>query len=285
MIGFGNPAKDGKRKPRKRAQPVWRRTSFQVAAFAAVAFTIGAGGWWSWRSGIVDHYTEIAAEKIVSASAKAGLRVEEVLVVGREETESKALLDALGVSRSAPILGFDVELARRRVESLPWVRSASVERLLPDTILLSVEERRPLALWQNKGEFALIDYEGVVIVRENLTRFSNLLTVVGDDAPAHAANLLEMLGSQPELMKQVKAAIRVGGRRWNLRMNDEIDVRLPEQGAATAWLRLAEYERDHRVLERDVDVVDLRVPDRLIVRKTGSGDNDLRTVGADGQET
>ena len=285
MIGFKSPSKEGKSKPRRRAQPLWRRSSFQITVFAAVAFAIGAGGWWSWRSGVADHYTEIAMTNAVSASAKIGLRVEEVLVVGRHETESRALLGALGIERGAPILGFDVEAARQRVETLPWVRAASVERLLPDTVLLSVEERRPLALWQNKGEFALIDYEGVVITRENLSRFSNLLTVVGDDAPAHAASLLEMLGSQPELMKQVKAAVRVGGRRWNLRMNDQIDVRLPEQGAATAWLRLAEYERSHSVLERDVDVVDLRVPDRLIVRKTGSADDDIGTVSATGQET
>lgn len=285
MIGFGKSSRDGKRKPRKRAQPLWRRTGFQITAFAAAAFAVGAAGWWSWRSGVVEHYTEIAAAEIVSMSADVGLRVEDVLVVGRKETERRSLLGALGIDRGAPILGFDVASARQRVEALPWVRTASVERLLPDTILLSVEERRPLALWQNKGEFALIDYEGVVIIRENLSRFSNLLTVVGEDAPAHAASLLEMLGSQPELMKQVKAAVRVGGRRWNLRMKDEIDVRLPEQGAATAWLRLAEYERDHRVLERDVDVVDLRVPDRLIVRKNGTGDDGFSTVGASGQET
>lgn len=286
MIGFARSTKETKTKPRKRAQPLWRRTGFKVGVAAAVSFTLGAAGWAAWRTGAVTYYAELISLRSVELSAAAGLRVDEVLVVGRQETEGSELLEALGIGRGEPILGFDVDAARERIETLPWVRQASVERLLPDTILLSVEERRPLALWQNNGAFALIDYDGTVITRKNLSRFSNLLTVVGEDAPVHAASLLEMLGSQPELMKLVSAAVRVGGRRWNLRMRDGIDVRLPERGAATAWTRLAEYERSHQVLERDVEVVDLRVPDRLIVRKSGDDDADHDAVRTSaGQET
>jgi len=283
MIGFLKKTKDGKSKPRKRAQPLWKRTGFKVGVISAVAFSLGATGWWSVRAGHVAHYTELAHDEAIRISANLGLRVDEVLVVGRQETAGPELLAALGIGRGSPIIGFDVAAARERIEALPWVRDASVERLLPDTVLLSVEERKPLALWQNKGAFALIDYEGVVITREDLGRFSNMLTVVGEDAPQHAANLLEMLGAEPELMQLVVAAVRVGGRRWNIRMRDGIDVRLPEQGAATAWARLADYERTNSVLTRDVNVVDLRVPDRLIVRKVGEADDGI--IRTSGQET
>lgn len=283
MIGFLKRSKDGKSKPRKRAQPLWKRSGFKTAIIAAVAFAMGATGWWTVRAGYVAHYADLAGQEAIRISADLGLRVDEVLVVGREETAGPALLSALGIGRGSPIVGFDVDAARERIEALPWVRDASVERLLPDTVLLSVEERKPLALWQNQGVFALIDYEGVVITRENLGRFSNLLTVVGEDAPLHAANLLEMLGAEPELMSKVVAAVRVGGRRWNIRMREGIDIRLPEQGAATAWARLADYERSHSVLTRDVNVVDLRMPDRLIVRKVGESEDGI--LKASGQET
>ena len=187
---------------------------------------------------------------------------------GRGHTSRDELLAALGTIRGAPILAFDVNLAKERVAKLPWVRRVSVERMFPDTVLLTVEERAPLALWQNEGTFSLIDYEGEVILRDQLEDFRELLIVVGADAPVHAATLLETLGSQPEFLGLVRAAIRVGGRRWNLRLSGGIDVKLPEDGAGTAWLRLAQYQRSHGVLERDVTVVDLRLPDRLIVRKT-----------------
>lgn len=283
MIGFQKQKKESKSKPRKRAQPFWRRSGFKVGIIATVAFGLGAAGWWSIRAGHLTHYADLARKQSIQISADMGLRVDEVLVVGREETAGAELLAALGVGRGSPIIGFDVAAARERIEGLPWVRDASVERLLPDTILLSVEERRPLALWQHNGAFALIDYEGVVITRDNLGRFSNMLTVVGEDAPQHAANLLEMLGAEPELMKQVVAAVRVGGRRWNIRTRDGIDIRLPEQGAATAWARLADYDRSDSVLTRDVNVVDLRVPDRLIVRKVGESEDGI--IKTSGQET
>lgn len=176
-------------------------------------------------------------------------------------------MKAIRLARGAPILTFDLDAARRRVEALAWVHRASVERILPNTVLLNVEERQPAALWQHNGKFALIDDEGEVILNSGLRRFSDLVVVVGKDAPLHASELLELLAAAPELMPMVKAAVWVGGRRWNLRLKGEIDVRLPEEDPAAAWVRLAEYEKAHRLLERDVQVLDLRAPDRLIVRK------------------
>ena len=153
--------------------------------------------------------------------------------------------------------------------------------MLPDTILINVEERRPVAIWQHDGNFALIDDNGEVILRKGLDRFADLIVVVGDDAPRHATRLLETLGMAPELVPWVRAAVWVGGRRWNLRLKGDIDVRLPEIDPAGAWKRLAEYEKAHGVLERDVQVLDLRLPDRLIVRKNPNGDGKPRK----GQET
>ena len=120
-------------------------------------------------------------------------------------------------------------------------------------------------------QIRLIDHEGEVILRDGLERFADLVVVVGKEAPVHAAALLKTLGNEPELLPLVEAAVWVGGRRWNIRLAGDIDVRLPEKNAKSAWTRLAEYERAHRVLERDVQVLDLRLPDRLIVRKAPKG--------------
>lgn len=276
------PQRKAQGKPRKCAVPVWRRVWFRGAAVALILAIVGGGGVWMTQSGTASRFIEQVKWQGIAVSVRAGLEIQEVLVAGKINAQSSVLLAALGTTRGAPILAFNVELARKRVEGLPWVRRASVERLLPSTIMLSVEERRPLALWQHDGEFALIDYEGQVILREGLGSYSDFLVVVGDDAPQHAANLIETLGSQPELMKHVRAAIRVGGRRWNLRLAGGIDVQLPEDDAPSAWLRLAQYQRSHSVLERDVKIVDLRLPDRLIVRKLP----DQQTISLKlGQET
>jgi cell division protein FtsQ len=268
--------------PRRRAAPFWKSRPM-VAGLAVALFGLGVGGGWMiYKSGVVLRIFDTVRWQMIAASTRLGLKVEEVLVVGRRETTQKQLLDAVGLARGAPILAFDLEAAKKRVEALPWIKMATVERLLPSTVLLTVEERKPLALWQNEGAFALIDTDGRVILKKGLERFSDLLVVVGPDAPYHASELLKFLAAEPELMTRVKAAVRVGGRRWNVLLKNDIDVRLPEENPAAAWTRLADYEKKHRVLDHDVQILDLRIPDRLIVRK---GPKAPKESGISGQET
>ena len=157
-------------------------------------------------------------------------------------------------------------MTRRRIEELPWIQKASVERRLPDEVHLKLVERTPLALWQQDGQFALIDAEGKVILRDHLDRFSRLIVVVGKDAPTHAADLISALGAHPDLARHVRAAVRVGGRRWDLYLDNQVKVRLPEGNPSAAWSRLARLEVEHHLLARDVATIDLRLPDRVIVR-------------------
>ena len=264
---------EGKGRARKSNAPRKRvlrgRLSRAVAAggLCAVLGAAGAGGWWVWSNDVVPGLFAQAHKWTVDQSAEAGLRIDDIFVTGRSQTSREDLLAALRLVRGAPIFGFDPEEARERVEKLPWVKRAVVERMLPGTVMLHIDERMPLALWQNRGVFHLIDEEGVVILNKGLERFSDLPIVVGPDAPKHARALLETLRAEPDLMNQVRAAVRVSGRRWTLTLDNGIDVQLPEDDPAGAWLRLAEYERQHKVLARDVEVLDLRLPDRLIVRK------------------
>jgi len=271
----------GANKPRKRQLGAKFTPRRVVMALSLVLVVLAAGGaWWAWSSGAAVRTADQLRWKAIALSSQVGFKVDEILVVGRNETRQEELLKAVRLARGAPILAFDLDAARKRVESLPWVRRATVERMLPDTILLNVEERRPVAIWQHNGQFALIDDAGEVILRKGFERFADLIIVVGDEAPRHASKLIETLSTAPELMPWVRAAVWVGGRRWNLRLKGDIDVRLPEIDPAGAWLRLAEYEKAHSVLERNVQVLDLRIPDRLIVRKNPAG-----RKTASGQET
>jgi len=99
-----------------------------------------------------------------------------------------------------------------------------------------------------------------------LDRFAKLPLVVGEGAAGRAAELLDMLATEPDLAARVNAAIRVGGRRWNLRIDNAIDVLLPADTPASAWAQLARLERSSAILRRDVQTVDVRLPDRLVLR-------------------
>jgi len=252
---------------RKSVVPLWRRRQTVVlSACLGVALTIGAGTWAVYSGFVADTVTK-AKWSLIKASSDLGFTVEDVLVTGRGESGRAELLAALGIARGAPILAYDFQGAKTRIENLPWVQYARIERFLPSTLVVHLIERRPIALWQNQGTFALIDEDGQVITSQGLGRFSTLIQVVGKDAPDRVGGLLELLETQPQLKTRVRAAVRVGGRRWDLLLQGGVDVRLPENGAPAALARLAAFERKSGVLERDVKVLDLRIPDRVIVRR------------------
>lgn len=207
-----------------------------------------------------------AEARLIDASAALGLKVADIRIDGRETIERRTILKALGVRPGDPIVAVDPARLKDRLEALPWVHAAMVERRLPDTLYIRIVERKPLALWQHSGKIELIDRSGAVIPVPRLDRFAKLPMVVGPHAAAHAADLLATLASAPDLARRVSVAVRVGDRRWNLRIDNAVNVLLPAEGAGGAWAELARLDRRTGLLKRDLETVDLRLPDRLVLR-------------------
>jgi cell division protein FtsQ len=211
-------------------------------------------------------------ERLGGVTAFAGLRVTDVVIEGRANTPEPLLRAAIGVSKGDPILGFSVEMARQRVETLSWVEHATIERRLPGTVVVFLQERRPFAIWQNQGKFALIDRAGQLVANQNVAEFRQLPLVVGAGAPADAATLIDALTNRPELQKRVIAAVRVGERRWNLRLNNGSDVMLPEGHEVQALDRLMQLQQQYSLFDRPLAAIDLRLPDRLVLRPRPAAD-------------
>jgi cell division protein FtsQ len=203
---------------------------------------------------------------MLGVSADLGMSVRNVLVDGRSMTPPADILHVLDVARGTPILAIRPEEARNQLEALPWVRSATIERDLPDTLRIHLTEREPLALWQYHGKMALIDRDGVVVTTEDLGRFANLLLVVGENAPSHTVDLIALLDQEPDLMKRVSSAVWVGDRRWDVHLDNGIVVQLPETAPLAAWQRLARVETAENILGRNIDRIDMRLADRMVVR-------------------
>jgi cell division protein FtsQ len=205
-------------------------------------------------------------ERIGNATASLGLRVETIVIEGRANTPEPLLRAALGISKGDPILGFSLDAARRNVEKLSWVEQATIERRLPDTVVVQLVERRPFAIWQNQGKFVLIDRDGQTVTNEDVGQFRQLPLVVGPGAPGAATPLIDALMAHPGLLARVVAAVRVGERRWNLQLRGGMNVMLPESREAVAIERLVVLQQDHALLDRPLEVVDMRLPDRLVLR-------------------
>lgn len=213
-------------------------------------------------------------ERLGNATAITGLLVTNVKIEGLANTPEPLLRAALGVNRGDPILGFSVEQARKRIEDLTWVDHATVERRLPGTVVVVLQERRPFAIWQHKGKFVLIDRAGQIVANQDVAQFRDLPLVVGLGAPDAAAALLDGLTKRPALAARVEAAVRVGSRRWNLHLKNGADVMLPEGHEDVAMDRLMQLQDSEALLDRPLRAIDMRLGDRLVIRPRAEASND-----------
>ncbi|MGE5477820.1 MAG: cell division protein FtsQ/DivIB [Bacteroidales bacterium] len=268
-----DPREAGEPRPRlnkaKRKLPRLRLSALQKLATGGVAMTaLVVGGAVLWHSGVIQRSVQSTVVAVLDSTAQAGFRIEEITISGRGRTSLDDVAAALDARHGTPILAVDLERVKDRLEAIPSVKVAAVERHLPGALHLDIVERTPVAIWQNNGEHVLVDRDGHMIPG-SIAGFEDLPLVVGDGAGVRADELLSMLAAEPGLATRVKAAIRVANRRWNIMLDDAVrgvEVRLPEEGAEAAWHRLAQLEKEKGVTNRAVAMIDLRTPDRLVLK-------------------
>ena len=236
-------------------------TTWATSGFLALALTYAviAGGHGQALSAVVLGLAD-------SGLSATGFTVDKITVTGRQRTRMADILAGVGVERGNSILSFDTDAAKFRIEQLGWVRSASVRRVFPDKIYVEITERRPFAVWQRDGLFSVIDNTGARLNGLKAGDFAHLPRIVGAGAGRKAAGILGAIDREPLLKPLVRAAVRVGNRRWNLQMTNDITILLPEKGAGPVLAELVKLEKEHNILSRDVRKIDFRLPDRVAIR-------------------
>jgi cell division protein FtsQ len=199
-----------------------------------------------------------------------GLKVREVHLQGASPAAQAEILAAAGVKPGQSITALDLAAVRARVEAVGWVAAARVVRLWPGTVVVIVDQRPLIALWQHAGRVAVIASNGAVVQSVDPAHFKALPLVVGEGANLAAAAVLPELSRHPKLWSRLSAVVRVDGRRWNLRLVDGAVVLLPEAPEAAALNRLDALEASSRILDLGLARIDLRDPDMVVVRPRGA---------------
>jgi cell division protein FtsQ len=197
-----------------------------------------------------------------------GFDIARVQMSGHSQLSETEILAFAGISTKNSLLFLDAEEARRRLESVPLIGKASIRKLYPDGLAITVIERDAHALWQRDGELSVISLDGAVIDRLQDERFQSLPHVVGEGANLRTREYLALLEHAGPLRARILAGTLVSGRRWTLKLDNGIDIRLPEAAPAEALRRLVALETSAKVLSRDIIAIDLRMPDRVVVRLT-----------------
>jgi cell division protein FtsQ len=236
---------------------------------AAAALFLGLTAVAGWRIGGHDETMRKVHGGFADIAARvAGFPVRVVDIVGAKELTKDEVLVASGLTPSHSLLFADLAEARRRIKALPLVAEATVRKLYPDRVVITVQEREPFALWQHEGVVSVVSADGTIIDALSDRRYLRLPHVVGPNARLRVKEYQSILDGVPELRAQVRAGVLVSERRWNLKLMNGIDVKLPEDGPVDALRRLADLDRDHKVLSRDILSIDLRAPGRVAFRLT-----------------
>jgi cell division protein FtsQ len=197
-----------------------------------------------------------------------GFGISKVTISGIAELQASEILASAGVGPKISLVFLDAAQARRQLEAMPLISDAAVRKLYPDELTITIVERKPAALWQRHGEVFVIAADGTVIDQMSDERFLRLPFVVGDNANARLKDYAALLEAAGPLRSRIRAGIRVSDRHWDLKLDNGVDVRLPERGAAEALQRFAAIERERRLSDKDVISIDMRIPDRVVLRLT-----------------
>ncbi|MBR0799257.1 FtsQ-type POTRA domain-containing protein [Bradyrhizobium jicamae] len=233
---------------------------------ATLAILLGSAGFGIVRGGHVDEFTAALSDTRNALANAAGFRITTVGIKGRKQLTQDEVLAIGGVNGRSSLLFLDADTVRDRLKANPWIADATILKLYPGRLQIDIVERSAFALWQQDGHLSVIASDGAVLEPYVSRRFLNLPLVVGKGADSRARDFLALLDRYPQVRDVTKAAIFVGERRWNLRLKDGLDIRLPENDVGNALAALSKLDKEEKLFSRDIVAVDMRLPDRLIVQ-------------------
>jgi cell division protein FtsQ len=254
------------REPPRKLIGLLERLPKRTGIAATALLLLGSGTLGIVRGGHVEELSATLSDARNAVANYVGFRITTVAINGRKQLTQDEVLASGGVNGRSSLLFLDAAVVRDKLKGNPWIADATVLKLYPGRLQIDIVERSPFALWQQNGRLSVIADDGAVLEPYLSRRFISLPLVVGKGAETHARDFLALLGQYPQVRSTTKAAVFVGERRWNLRLKDGLDIRLPENDVAHALAALSKLDREEHLFSRDIVAIDMRLPDRLTVQ-------------------
>jgi cell division protein FtsQ len=245
---------------------VERHLPHRAGIAATVLLLLASAGFGIVKGGHLEQFTLALSDSRNAIANSAGFRITTVAIDGRKQLTQDEVLAVGGVNGRSSLLFLDAATVRDKLKANPWIADATILKLYPGRLQIDIVERSPFALWQQDGRLSVIADDGTVLEPYMSRRFISLPLVVGKGAETRARDFLALLARYPQVHAATKAAVFVGERRWNLRLKDGLDVRLPENDAGNALAALIKLDREDRLFSRNIVAIDMRLPDRLTVQ-------------------
>lgn len=208
------------------------------------------------------HSTKLASNSSKFLS-KLDLNIQEVKIEGTKNTDGSDIVSALNLSKDIPLVKFNLQDANNRISRLDWVKDVEIKKLYPSTLKIKIYEYEPIAIWIYDGSKFVIDQDGQIIKGLDPNKFKNLKFVAGYNALDNIPSIIKSLGEYPGFDNRVKSILRVGDRRWTVRLFNGLEIYFPEVGMSKAIEILQNLDDETQLLSRYIDVIDMRLPNRM----------------------
>lgn len=252
------------------AQPLSPATIRRIAV-ATFALLIVTG---AWLAASVTGVTAYARDESIAAIGRAGFAVKRIEINGANRLDRLQVYDKALAQQDRSMAAFSLAEVRADLLRYGWVADARVSRRLPDTLVIDLVERAPVAVLQERGRYTLIDDRGVRLPGVDPASVPGLPVLVASNPRAQMPRLLALMEAAPALKPQIAGATWNGNRRWDIIFRTGEKLALPED-PARAHAALAEFARMdgvNRLLGRGVTHFDLRKEGQMAFRPGREGD-------------
>lgn len=243
--------------------------------------TFGIASWWlsvdENRMKIIDTYSDLRSQ----VESRPEFMVNMMAVDGASDLVADGIRQMLPLDFPISSFDLDLEAMRATVVSLDPVKAARLYVRQGNVLQVDVVERIPVVLWRNEQGLQLLDDEGFLVgpafVRAD---WPELPLIVGDGADAYVTEALDLIAAAEPLSARLRGLVRMGERRWDVVLDREQRILLPETDAVQALERVIAMDQADDMLERDLMAVDLRLPQRPTLRMTDGAVQELHRIRA-----
>ena len=206
------------------------------------------------------------SEDIISRSLEyinLDIKLKNVRILGIENTKASEVVNIVSELTEMSLTKIDFEKISSKINNIDWVKSSELRKIYPSTLEVRVYEHNPIAIWFNEGNKFLVDGESQIITELNPNNFKNLKVIAGPNALEDIPAIISIIKNYPQFEKKIKSLLRVGDRRWTIRLHNGITIHLPEKNVANAIEEIEDLDRKHSLLSRYIEIIDMRLPDRI----------------------
>ena len=188
------------------------------------------------------------------------------IVADVENKDMTALSAAASLPKNTSIYSVKLDDINSNLLAVPGVKDAAVRRLPNGNLVIRVSFHHFVAAWTDGMNYFPLSDDGTIANNPSSERPSSAILFRGPVPQNMPNKITDITNAANDMMADIDYIEWIENRRWNIHTNGGITIKLPENDFAYAISSLITINKNHNILGRDIRVIDMRDPARILVR-------------------